>query len=52
VLALQRLHEEIADGSGPSEAAATAAEVFARKRGGAQDKTHVFIGAARSLKRR
>jgi transglutaminase-like putative cysteine protease len=44
---LQRLHEEIADGSGPSEAAATAAEVFARKRGGSQDRTHVFIGAAR-----
>jgi transglutaminase-like putative cysteine protease len=46
---LQGLHEQITDGSVPSEAAATAAEVFARKRGGAQDRTHVFIGAARSL---
>jgi transglutaminase-like putative cysteine protease len=46
---LQRLHEEIAGGSVPPEAAATAAEIFARKRGGAQDTTHVFIGAARSL---
>jgi transglutaminase-like putative cysteine protease len=46
---LRGLHEEIADGGVPSEAAATAAEVFARKRGGAQDRAHVFIGAARSL---
>jgi transglutaminase-like putative cysteine protease len=46
---LRGLHEEIADGSAPSEPAATAAEVFAGKRGGAQDATHVFIGAARSL---
>jgi transglutaminase-like putative cysteine protease len=41
--------DEIAPASVPSEPAATAPEVFARKRGGAQDSTHVFIGAARSL---
>ncbi len=43
---LERLHEEMTcDGN----AAATAAEAFARKRGTAADLTHVFIGAARSL---
>jgi len=46
---LRGLRDEIAPASVPSEPAATAPEVFARKRGGAQDSTHVFIGAARSL---
>jgi transglutaminase-like putative cysteine protease len=46
---LRGLRDEIAPASVPSEPAATAAEIFARKRGGAQDSTHVFIGAARSL---
>ena len=47
--ALLRARYEIASGGVASEAAATAAEDFARKRGVAQDWTHVFIGAARSL---
>jgi len=47
--ALLRARYEIASGGVASEAAATAAEAFARKRGVAQDWTHVFIGAARSL---
>jgi transglutaminase-like putative cysteine protease len=47
---LERLHTEIDRDSEPSEPqAATAAEVFARKRGLARDLTHIFIGAARSL---
>jgi transglutaminase-like putative cysteine protease len=46
---LRGLGDEITRGDVPSEAAATAAEIFARKRGVAQDSTHVFIGAARSL---
>jgi transglutaminase-like putative cysteine protease len=47
---LDQLHDEVL-GEGeplPSEAA-TAAEVFARKRGVARDLTHIFIGAAHSL---
>jgi transglutaminase-like putative cysteine protease len=47
---LERLHDGII---GEKDAAqpptATAAEVFARKRGVTHDLTHVFIGAARSL---
>lgn len=47
---LERLHTEIDRDSEPLEPqAATAAEVFARKRGLARDLTHIFIGAARSL---
>jgi transglutaminase-like putative cysteine protease len=46
---LRALHTEITEGSVPSEAAATAAEVFARRRGGARDSTHLFIAAAHSL---
>jgi hypothetical protein len=43
---LRGLRDEIAPARVPSEPAATAPEIFARKRGGAQDSTHVFIGAA------
>jgi transglutaminase-like putative cysteine protease len=47
---LHRLHEEMRDEDEPSQTeAATAAEVFARKRGLARDLAHIFIGAARSL---
>jgi transglutaminase-like putative cysteine protease len=47
---LDRLHGEMKDEDEPSQTeAATAAEVFQRKRGVARDLTHVFIGAARSL---
>src|SRR6476659_634239 len=46
---LRGLGDEIAPASVPSEPAATAADVFARKHGGAPDSAHVFIGAARSL---
>jgi transglutaminase-like putative cysteine protease len=46
---LRQLREEIAVDGVPAEAAATAAEVFARKRAVARDSTHVFLGAARSL---
>jgi transglutaminase-like putative cysteine protease len=47
---LDRLHTEINLESEPSQTqAATAAEVFARKRGLARDVTHIFIGAAHSL---
>ena len=48
---LDRLHTEIdaARASLAEPEAATAAEVFARKRGLARDLTHIFIGAARSL---
>jgi transglutaminase-like putative cysteine protease len=46
---MHRLHEELPhDNDGPQEAA-TAVEVFARKRGIARDLTHIFIGAAHSL---
>jgi transglutaminase-like putative cysteine protease len=46
---LRRLHDEIDAAAVSPEAAPTAAEAFARKCGVAQDWTHVFIGAARSL---
>jgi len=47
---LHRLHDEMrGEGDRLDSEAATAAEVFARKRGLARDMTHVFIGAARSL---
>jgi transglutaminase-like putative cysteine protease len=47
---LQRVHTEVDRENEPSEAeAATAAEVFQRKRGFTRDLTHIFIGAAHSL---
>jgi transglutaminase-like putative cysteine protease len=47
---LQRLHDEMLDETEPLQTeAATAREVFARKRGIARDLTHIFIGAAHSL---
>jgi transglutaminase-like putative cysteine protease len=47
---LRELHEDMNDdGDTLQTEAATAAEVFARKRGVARDMTHVFIGAAHSL---
>jgi transglutaminase-like putative cysteine protease len=49
-LLLDRLHQEMRGEEEPSQTeAATAAEVFLRKRGVARDLTHIFIGAARSL---
>ncbi|MDR3419643.1 MAG: transglutaminase family protein [Xanthobacteraceae bacterium] len=47
---LNRLHDGMRGESDPLQTeAATAAEVFARKRGIARDLTHIFIGAAHSL---
>jgi transglutaminase-like putative cysteine protease len=47
---LHRLHDEMLGESDPLDTeAATATEVFARKRGIARDLTHIFIGAAHSL---
>ena len=47
---MDRLHDEMGGDSDPPQTeAATAAEVFARKRGVARDLTHIFIGAAHSL---
>lgn len=47
---MHRLHDEMRDDDDPlNTEAATAAEVFARKRGIARDLTHIFIGAAHSL---
>ncbi len=46
---LRTMRDEMVYGSVASEPAPTAAEAFARKCGVAQDWTHVFIGAARSL---
>ena len=47
---LDQLHDEVLGESEPSPSeAATAAEMFARKRGVARDLTHIFIGAAHSL---
>lgn len=47
---MHRLHEDMGGESDPLRTeAATAAEVFARKRGVARDLTHIFIGAAHSL---
>jgi transglutaminase-like putative cysteine protease len=49
-LLLDRLHQEMRGEEEPSQTeAATAAEVFLRKRGVARDLTHIFVGAARSL---
>jgi transglutaminase-like putative cysteine protease len=47
---LDRLHDgTIRESDAAQPAAATAAEAFARKRGGTRELTHIFIGAARSL---
>ncbi len=47
---LRRLHAEVDRSNEPPETeAATAAEIFQRKRGATRDLTHIFIGAARSL---
>lgn len=46
---LRGLHDQMSFGDVGAEAAPTAAEAFARRYGIAQDWTHVFIGAARSL---
>jgi transglutaminase-like putative cysteine protease len=47
---MHRLHDDMRGESDPSETeAASAAEVFARKRGLARDLAHIFIGAAHSL---
>jgi transglutaminase-like putative cysteine protease len=46
---LRRLHDQVASAEVAPEAAPSAAEAFAQKCGIAQDWTHVFIGAARSL---
>jgi transglutaminase-like putative cysteine protease len=49
-LLLDRLHQEMRGEEEPSQTeAATAAEVFQRKRGVARDLAHIFVGAARSL---
>jgi transglutaminase-like putative cysteine protease len=48
-LMLERLHDEMTYDIDPTRAATTAAEAFALKRGVAQDLTHIFIAAARSL---
>jgi transglutaminase-like putative cysteine protease len=49
-LLLDRLHQEMRGEDQPSQTeAATAAEVFQRKRGVARDLAHIFVGAARSL---
>jgi transglutaminase-like putative cysteine protease len=46
---LQRLHAEFAYEPDPAQAATSAAEAFARKRGTAAGLTHIFIGAAHCL---
>jgi len=47
---LDRLHQEMEGEDETSQTeAATAAEVFQRKRGVARDLAHIFVGAARSL---
>jgi transglutaminase-like putative cysteine protease len=48
-LMLDRLHEGMTYDPGPTQAATTAAQAYALKRGVCQDLTHVFIAAARSL---
>jgi transglutaminase-like putative cysteine protease len=48
-LVLDRLHDEMEYDAIPTNAATTAAEAFALKRGVCQDLTHIFIAAARSL---
>ena len=46
---LERLHNEMAYDTTPTQAATAAAEAFALKRGVCQDLTHIFIAGARSL---
>lgn len=46
---LGRLHDEMTYDEASTEAATTAAEAFALKRGLCQDLTHIFIAASRSL---
>jgi len=46
---LEHLHEDMTWDADPAEAAKTATEAFALKRGVYQDLTHIFIVAARSL---
>ena len=46
---MHRLHEELPHDHDAPQEAATAVEVFARKRGIARDLTHIFIGAAHSF---
>jgi transglutaminase-like putative cysteine protease len=46
---LERLHNEIAYDTRPTQATTAAAEAFALKRGVCQDLTHIFIAGARSL---
>jgi transglutaminase-like putative cysteine protease len=45
---MERLHEQMPHDSDAPQEAATAVEVFARKRGIARDLAHIFIGAAHS----
>jgi transglutaminase-like putative cysteine protease len=48
---LDRLHDDMICENDPARPpTATAAETFARKRGVARDLTHLFLGAARSLR--
>jgi transglutaminase-like putative cysteine protease len=46
---MHRLHEELPHDHDEPQEAATAVEVFARKRGVPRDLAHIFIGAARSF---
>jgi transglutaminase-like putative cysteine protease len=46
---VRRLYDQAASTNVAAEAAPTAGEAFARKGGTAQDWSHIFIGAARSL---
>ncbi len=46
---LQELNREITFDTSPTQAATTAAEAFALRRGVCQDLTHIFIAAARQL---
>ncbi len=46
---LRGVGEEIAAAGAAADDGATAAEIFARKRGAPRDSAHVFVGAARSL---
>jgi len=48
-LLLDRLHAEVAHEAGDRQAAGTAAEAFARKRGSAEGSAHIFIGAAHAM---
>ena len=46
---LERLHDDMAYDTTPTQVATAAAEAFALKRGVCQDLTHIFIAGARSL---